>query len=65
MKPTTVEAAREMKVVVNLTEKELKILRDRQIFPMQWIQAGMDEKEPFDLIIQKILNASEEENKSE
>lgn len=52
-----------MEFTVELSKAEIKVLKDRQIFQAQWIQAGMDEKEPFDLVVQKVLNAAEDATK--
>jgi hypothetical protein len=49
-----------MKVTVELSEEDLKVLKERQVFRMQWISAGMDKKEPFDLVVQKVVNAAEQ-----
>lgn len=49
-----------MEVTVELSDDDLKVLKERQLFRMQWIQAGMDDKEPFDLVIQKVVNAAEQ-----
>ena len=48
-----------MKIAVELTKEEIKLIRERQINQMQMIQAGLEEREPFDFIVQKILNAFE------
>ena len=42
-----------------LTDEELEILKKRQIFRMNWIQSGMDEKEPLDMIIQRVVNCAQ------
>lgn len=54
-----------MIITVELSKKEIQTLKDRQTFQMQWIQAGMDEKEPFDFVVQKVLNAAMEAEKNE
>ena len=46
-----------MLVTVELSEEDIKEIKERQVFRMQWIQSGADEKEPFDFVVQKILNA--------
>ena len=48
-----------MKIVVELTQDEIKLIRERQINQMQMIQAGLEEREPFDFIVQKVLNSFE------
>lgn len=48
-----------MKVVVELTKEDIEVLRKHQESRMDWIQAGMDEKEPFDFVVQKVLNAAD------
>jgi len=48
-----------MEVLVELSEEDVKVIKERQMFRMQWIQAGMDEKEAFDFVVQKILVAAE------
>ncbi len=50
-----------VKVTIDINEKEIEAIKERQIFRMSWIQAKMDEKEPLDFILQKILNAYEKE----
>ena len=52
-----------MEFTVDLSEEDIKILKDRQVFRMNWIQAGMDQKEPFDFVVQKVLNAAEMEER--
>lgn len=49
-----------MKITVDLSKEEVKAIRDHLKFRMEWIMAGMDEKEPIDLILNKVLVASEE-----
>lgn len=49
-----------MKVTVELSDEDIKILQERQKFQMQWIKAGMEEKKPFDIVVQKILNTAKE-----
>jgi hypothetical protein len=49
-----------VQIIVDLSEKEIEQIRERQVFRMQWIQANMDEKEPIDFILQKVLNAADE-----
>jgi len=47
-----------IKFEVELTEEDVEAIKARQLFRMQWIQAGMDEREPLDFAIQKVLNAA-------
>ena len=49
-----------MKVTIELSKKEIKVIKERQVFRMDWIKTGMDKKEPMDFILQKILNASQQ-----
>ncbi len=54
-----------MKVTVELTEDDIDVITQRQMFQMQWIKAGMEEKTEFDIVVQKILNAAKETLKSQ
>lgn len=48
-----------MKIIVNLSDEEVKTIKDHLVFRMGWIQAGMDKKEPLDLVLNKVLIAAE------
>ncbi len=46
-----------MEIKIELNEKEIADLKSHLLFRMQWIQAGMEEKQPEDIILGKILSA--------
>jgi len=49
-----------LRFTIELKPEEIELLEKRQLDRMQWIMAGMDEKEPIDFVIQKICNAAKE-----